>query len=139
MVKSDEEKLREAEEKRKNDLIARQKAEDKESRRRYLVHRRTQSIILGMDDKIHSFFRLPGTESKLRESSKSKRGESKEERQSSKPKTLINVELKIDDVEDSEEELDSSLVSKTKSKEQSTEKSEKSEPKEKISRLKIEQ
>ena len=75
------------------------------------MHRRTQSILLGMDDSIHSFFRLPGTESKLRENSKSKRGESKEERQSNKPKTIINVELKIDDVEDSEEELDSSLVS----------------------------
>ena len=124
IVKTEEQKRLEEEERIKNDKIAYDKEKEAESKRRYLMHRRTQSIILGMEDKIHSFFQLPGTDSNKtsrnnsKQNSKSRKDEDKDKMKKTgfSTKTLINVELKIDDVEDSDDEIDSSLLSKDKSK-----------------------
>ena len=73
-----------------------------------------------MDDSIHSFFVLPGSEKSSRNNSKSKKNDSSIDKKilnGLSTKTLLNVELKIDDVEDSDEELDSSILSKDKTKE----------------------
>ena len=74
------------------------KEKDAESRRNYLAHRRTQSILLGMDDKIGSYF-SPNRKDSMAISNKSKKNKDKNSKNKKR-----ELELKIEDVENSSDE-----------------------------------
>ena len=107
-TRTEEQKKNEAEVNKKNQLIERKKEVDAESKRKYLSYRSTQSIIMGMNDSIGSFFVFPGSEKSSRNNSKSKKAGSTADIKILNgllsTKTILNVELKIDDVEDLDDE-----------------------------------